>query len=398
SQTNGVMKPLSTGSKELDLLAEELKELQSEKSKLEQEATQQEAIMKLKQSEIKNLQNEAETLQQMIKQLETQKIEARKRLDEMSIQVENLRKQVEEQNEKIEFQEKELNEKQKELNELRSEENQLQTQFENCKKEVSLMSANLANSQLQISQYKTKLMHFEEYEKQLNDGINELDIALNNNDVQKISNILITSITPPLSDLINDSNNGFTSDSFKDKDAAFPSLSHEFTADPFAGEDPFDGEDLFPPPEPAANDLFSNDPFGSSAFPPSDADDKSRSFDPFNAAFSKKQEIVGGDPFGDDPFASVKGESPTPELPPKKSKAPPPRPVPPKHGNKPPPRPAPPQTADISADPFKKTDPWTSSSSVASNDPFAPTNNSSTQGSFDPFGSNFADFSNFDKV
>lgn len=112
--------------------------------------------------------------------------------------------------------------------------------------------------------------------------------------------------------------------------------------------------------------------------------------------------------FANDPFASTNvsnsqvnpSESPTPELPPKKSKAPPPRPAPPKHSNKPPPRPAPPQFLE-SADNLKNSDPWSSTGSSLA-DPFASTNVPSNQvnstSNFDAFGSNFADFANFDKV
>lgn len=95
------------------------------------------------------------------------------------------------------------------------------------------------------------------------------------------------------------------------------------------------------------------------------------------------------DPFGSDPFNAPKSpepgrvESPTPALPPKKSKQPPPRPAPPKTaGGKPPARPAPPvAAASKSPDPFAPL-----------NDPFAAPNPAK-----DPFeGAEFADFSSFD--
>lgn len=94
---------------------------------------------------------------------------------------------------------------------------------------------------------------------------------------------------------------------------------------------------------------------------------------------------AGADPFGSDPFNAPKSpgrvESPTPALPPKKSKQPPPRPAPPKavpSGAKGPQRPAPPGPA---------------SSRSPQHDPF----NAPGSGSSDPFGgSGFADFASFE--
>ena len=92
------------------------------------------------------------------------------------------------------------------------------------------------------------------------------------------------------------------------------------------------------------------------------------------------QQSAGADPFGSDPFNAPKSplagrvESPTPALPPKKSKQPPPRPAPPKAGTKGPQRPAPP-TSVASKSP--QSDPFASQS-----DPFG--------------GTGFADFASFD--
>lgn len=109
------------------------------------------------------------------------------------------------------------------------------------------------------------------------------------------------------------------------------------------------------------------------------------------------------DPFGVHAFASTavsrnsipQSESPTPELPPKKSKVPPPRPVPPKQKT-PPPRPAPPPTMGN----ITSSDPWTNAApAFPSNDPFGSTiQTNQSSSNFDNFGSNFADFANFDQV
>lgn len=118
--------------------------------------------------------------------------------------------------------------------------------------------------------------------------------------------------------------------------------------------------------------------------------------DPFAAAFGQpKAEVFdafsnvhssAADPFGSDPFtaAATRVESPTPALPPKKSKQPPPRPAPPKAaGAKAPQRPAPPVSAAPKSP--QNCDPFNSY-----NDPFA-------SAAKDPFGAGgFADFASFD--
>jgi len=114
------------------------------------------------------------------------------------IKVEALRKQVDDQKEKVEVQETELTAKRKELDELKSEEIQLQTTLNGIKKEMETLSASLANSQLQISQYKTKLLHFEEYERQLDEGISELEQSIENKDFIKLNNLVSRPITPPV--------------------------------------------------------------------------------------------------------------------------------------------------------------------------------------------------------
>ncbi|PSN53893.1 hypothetical protein C0J52_02446 [Blattella germanica] len=129
--------------------------------------------------------------------------------------------------------------------------------------------------------------------------------------------------------------------------------------------------------------------------------------------------MSGKDPFGCDPFATLqpagsgpppRPESPSPALPPKKSKQPPPRPAPPRPLQQPamraaplPPTPSPDPTAmsgnNSSRDPFSNSgsqpdpfaaDPFGGGESVTPT-PVAPQN--------DPFGSSsagFADFANFD--
>lgn len=84
------------------------------------------------------------------------------------------------------------------MDELRSEENQLQSKLSGFKQEVDLLSGNLANSQIQISQIKNKLMHMEEYERQLTEGTAELESAITSNDIHRLNFLLSRSISPPL--------------------------------------------------------------------------------------------------------------------------------------------------------------------------------------------------------
>ncbi|XP_054161336.1 epidermal growth factor receptor substrate 15-like 1 [Oppia nitens] len=401
----------STGNKELDDLAEELKDLQIEKLKLETELNSDEAAIKLKESEVKNLQNEIETLHQMLKQLDSQKCEARKRLDDLGSQsklleknlhelnninmdeklkVENLSQQLNEQKVKVETQEKELTFKRKELEDLKSEELKLESHLESFRKESQLAAKTAGDTQLEISQIRTKIVELEEYERRVNDSINDMDSALSSQDIIKISNLLPRTLTPPLieSESQNYNQNGFNA--FQNESDIKGNIS-EFSNDPFAGEDPFKAEDPF------KSDNRSDDPFTSSGFANFGPQEASKEvFDPFGTG-SFTGTPNKSDPFGSDPFASqvntnVRSESPTPELPPKKSKAPPPRPAPPKNISKTPLRSAPAPPGQ-SSDSTIKSDPFSSSQQYF--DPFNDNNNKQT----DAFGSstNFANFANFDK-
>ncbi|CAG2162616.1 unnamed protein product [Oppiella nova] len=397
----------STGNKELDDMAEELKELQIEKLRLESELHSDEASIKLKESEIKSLQNEIETLHQMLKQLDSQKSEARKRLDDLGnqkklleknlheinesikeekLKVENLSQQLNDQKTKVETQESELSAKRKELDELKSEEAKLESQLDSLKRESQMVSKNAGDTQLEISQIGTKIVELEEYERRVNDAINEYNSALSTQDLVKISSLLPRTLTPPLIEPEPRVHNGFNA--FANESTITTGTASEFTTDPFAGEDPFK-EDPF------KSDNRVDDPFASNNFANFGTPEAPKvAFDPFGTgSFSGSNKP---DPFGSDPFTSqsvnpgIRSESPTPELPPKKSKAPPPRPAPPKHASKTPLRaaPAPPGHTSTSDNTFK-SDPFGSSQS--SFDPF-------NDNSKDAFGSsNFANFANFDK-
>lgn len=352
----------------------------------EDQSNQLEINIRLKQSEIKILLNELETLHQMMNQLENQKSEAKKRLQDMSSQVESLRTQTDQYKESIETQENEINAKKRELDELKSEENQMQNKLSEVKKSVDAISRELADNAITMSQYKLKLVNLEEYENRLETSNSELESAIIKEDIDKLNGILARPITP-ISELISEFpeiKDDLESGSFMDKDAGFMSFGNEFQHDPFAGEDLFNEDDPFKKDVSSSDNFFANDNFSS----PTDSGIKS-AFDPFSNPQINNRKDSNVDLFGADPFSlSPRSSSPAPELPPKKCKAPPPRPAPPKPGTKPPPpRPAPPSES------FKKAvDPW----GASADDPFSASTTASVD-NFDAFGSNFADFSAFER-
>lgn len=345
----------STGNKELDNLNEEIKQLQMEKVKYESEVTSEEASLRLKQSEIKSIQNEIETLSQMLKQLENQKNDASKRLDDLNSQVDSLNKQYLEQKKKIDEQDGDLNLKRKEFEDLKNEEARLESKLTLSKGEAEQASKNATDTQLEISQIKTNYVELEEYERRVNEMISDYDHAIENQDFVKIASLLPRSITPP---------------PFVELESAgLDEFKAEFNADPFAGEDPFK-DDPF-------NSAKVADPFGAS--------DNFANFDAFGNGTSNKGDSFGFSAFSDG--GNGRSESPTPALPPKKSKAPPPRPAPPKSSNKTPLRTAPP--------PPSKGD----QSQAAFNSNFDPFNDNRDPFGGDSFSSqNFANFANFDKT
>lgn len=105
--------------------------------------------------------------------------------------------QFEEQKVVVGSQETEMLTKKRELDQLRSEESQLQNQLGTFRHDVDSLSQNLGQTQLQISQVKTRLLHLEEYERRLTEGLSDLDAAINNNDYHKLNSLLVRPVTPP---------------------------------------------------------------------------------------------------------------------------------------------------------------------------------------------------------
>ncbi|XP_075527925.1 uncharacterized protein LOC142560042 isoform X1 [Dermacentor variabilis] len=384
----------TSGNKELDVITDEMKTLQIDKSTLEQEIIQAETDLKTKSVELRNLETEIETVSAMLKQLDSQKREAQKRLAELGAQkaaldrnltevreefeeerakVSALKNQLEEQSKLLEEQERDLEQKRAELMGLCQEESSLQAEIDNKKAQVQALSQTQQDTQLQISQVKAKHVALEEQHLQLKTWVSQVERALQAGDPGLVPESLLredqlsTGLEPEYQQLSNTEGSSPTSfvsaadeeskdDPFKSKDS-FNDMNG-FLGDPFGGEDPFKSVDPFKggvPEDPFAGDpfksTFSSDTKEEDYFATSFQDapeipavaDTKDPFDPFGtgkgafgATNPEPSEVAAAaDPFGTDPFApmqhAARAESPTPALPPKKGKQPPPRPAPPKH-------------------------------------------------------------------
>ncbi|CAH1102861.1 unnamed protein product [Psylliodes chrysocephalus] len=352
---------------ELDMITKDIEELSREKLILETDITQKEADLKIKSGEIKNLQSELDTLAATLKQLENQKGEAQKRLNDLKAQktqvdgdVESINKTLEEQIEKVDklrvqaaeqaemvkAQETELNSKKEQLEGLRMEEERLEKQKTESIKKLDSLSVNLQDTQLNISQAKALITQLQEQTRQMNDAIVACDSTIESGDISQITDNVLR-IKPEFREseykkILNEdtkTQNGFDKDPFSNQNGHTSSGFGDdpFQNDPFKSNDAF-SNDQFKPAFPD-NNGFSSDPFGGSFT------SNTGHGDPFNAFDSSQNKPTTTeaekDPFGCDPFAILhaptrdgsappRPTSPSPALPPKKSKNPPPRPAPPR--------------------------------------------------------------------
>ncbi|CAH2005949.1 unnamed protein product [Acanthoscelides obtectus] len=395
---------------ELEMITKDLEELAREKLALESDIAQKEADLKIKSGEIKSLQSELDTLAATLKQLENQKGEAHKRLSDLKAQkaevgeelqkveveieewtakVDKLRVQAAEQAELVKTQETELNTKKEQLEGLKMEEERLEKQKDESTKQLEGINTSLQNTQLNISQAKALITQLLEQKRQMNDAIAAFNSAIESGDTTHVPDSLLR-IKPDFMDPVY-TNFGVTESSTKQsgfESDPFSSQNNKTTAgfedDPFKN-DPFKSKDAFSsdPFKAAFSDTnggFAADPFGGSFTTSTSQNDPFNAFDNSrkNSDTKSAEFEAEKDQFGCDPFAVLhaptrdsvgatsapgRPSSPSPALPPKKSKVPPPRPAPP--------RPSVPPASKKSAD----------------------------SGFGDAFGSGgggFADFSNFD--
>ncbi|XP_017120180.1 epidermal growth factor receptor substrate 15-like 1 isoform X1 [Drosophila elegans] len=367
---------------ELEMISKEIEELARERRVLETEIAQKEADVRIKNGEVRSLQSELDTLTATLKQLENQRGEAQKRLDDLQAQVSHntavlanvsldisrtndqvtkIRDQCHMQEETINEQEGELNAKRSELQKLKDEETSLQKEYDDNNRELSKLTNHLQATQLQISSVRSMVTQLLETQRQMTDALLICRAAMESQNAELVSEYqlkiepdfdearktLTKEVQMPKDDPFEENNsgaanqatNGFGTDPFSGHPASKPSISTGFD-DSFNMSSGFDsGFDAFG--QSGAGSAFGQttqrDPFGSDAF----AANKSNAITP----------EPGKDDFGSDPFAALhaptgqgqvlspntqksgpppRPESPSPALPPKKSKVPPPRPAPPR--------------------------------------------------------------------
>nr|XP_022911734.1 epidermal growth factor receptor substrate 15-like 1 isoform X4 [Onthophagus taurus] len=345
---------------ELDMISKDIEELSREKLSLETDIAQREADIKIKSGEIKSLQSELDTLAATFKQLENQKGEAQKRLNDLKAQVEKLRSQAAEQAEVISAQETELSCKKEQLEGLKREEQRLEQLKTDYTKKLDKLTNSLQDTQLTISQAKNMISQLEEQTRQMNDAIVACDSAISTGDLSSVSDSVLR-ITPDFRDeqykRLSTSEDTKMQNGFggSQDDDPFSNISGTNVASSGFQEDPFKSDpfksntDAFAPSDPfkatfantTNNDGFSSDPFGSSFASNSNKSDPFNVFGDKNNPCCTTQPESDKDPFGCDPFAVLhaptrdgappgRPSSPSPALPPKKSKQPPPRPAPPR--------------------------------------------------------------------
>ncbi|XP_032591346.1 epidermal growth factor receptor substrate 15-like 1 isoform X2 [Drosophila grimshawi] len=345
---------------ELEMISKEIEELAKERRALETEIAQKEADVRIKNGEVRSLQSELDTLTATLKQLENQRGEAQKRLDDLQAQVNKIRDQCHMQEETINEQEGELNAKRSELQKLKDEESALQKEYDDNNGELSKLTRHLQSTQLQISSVRSMVTQLMETQRQMTDALLICRAAMETQNAELVSEYqlkiepdfddarktLQKEIEIPTDDPFGENNsgaankatNGFDNDPFRGQvSKPSPVISSGFD-DSFNMSSGFDsGFDAFGQSNTSGFGQTQRDPFGADAF----GANKSNAITP----------EPGKDDFGSDPFAALhaptgqgqvlspnaqrsgpppRPESPSPALPPKKSKVPPPRPAPPR--------------------------------------------------------------------
>ena len=288
---------------ELNMIAQEINDIIREKLTIEQDISQKEADIKIKNGEMKSLQSELDTLAATLRQLDNQKGEAQKRLNDLRLQVDKLQQQATDQEVTLKAQEDELSHKRQEIEAFRQIEQKLESQQTEYKNKLNDLTKQLQTIQLQISQTKAGMTQLEEQKRQIADSMAQFDSALAMADASMVPDSAL--FFKPILDPATYNLNGNSP----------PDESKQIIEDT---KDAFNNNQ---------QQQQATDAWGTPAFPSDNQND------PFADKFQELQESVK-DPFGDDPFAAlhapVRGQSPSPALPPKKSKQPPPRPAPPR--------------------------------------------------------------------
>ncbi|KAI5693118.1 hypothetical protein M8J75_009008 [Diaphorina citri] len=319
---------------EMDMISRDIAELSAERTALENEIAGKQADIHIRSGEIKSLQGELDALAATLRQLENQKVEAAKRLADLKLQsgdveselkevnreieaeetqVDKLRTQATDQETLLSRQEEELHSKKKELDSLKHEEHELEKKQKELNKKVNHLSDGLQETQLLISQVKSKVSSLEELQRAMNQLISISEEAASSNDVSTVPESLLSlepefkqdSYTRLIHDNSNPTANAFPTDAF--------ASTNGFSSDPFASTNT-QVRNSTAGNVATSDSRFTKDPFGCDPFSAGGA--------PPSAASSLGAPGHGGPP--------PRPESPSPALPPKKSKQPPPRPAPPR--------------------------------------------------------------------
>ncbi|XP_077298093.1 epidermal growth factor receptor pathway substrate 15 isoform X2 [Arctopsyche grandis] len=324
---------------EMEALARDMEQLARERLSLESEVTNKEQSIRVKTNEANSLQSELDTLAATLKQLENQKGEAQKRLNDLQAQVEKLRLQANTQESGVKNAESEAAARKEAAQGLKKQEQQLEVELKQENIKIDKLNDELQQSVLAISQANSKITHLEEQERQATEAVAAVVGALAGGMAPAQQYL---SLAPPLSPThLTRMVQGTTPsnmDASSDGDA-FGNMNGGFSSDPFTQEDPFGSKpapnDPFAAAFPAnkSNDGFASDPFASSC---GGSTPDPFGGDSFESTKDNKTRLDDNkDAFGCDPFAILHaptrdGSSPTPSLPPKKHKQPPPRPAPPR--------------------------------------------------------------------
>ncbi|XP_071850406.1 uncharacterized protein [Apostichopus japonicus] len=391
--------------------------------------------------------------------------EVQKQCQETKASLEALQQQIKHQQSAVDNQVEELNKAQKELEALRQEELASEQKKEASTNQLDMLQTNLKQTNDEIAKLQSKINLVREGQQKLNSSISQYDSAI---ETSKTTGELPTvEELPPLS--LEELSIGKSDDALSSRATAGSSPVSSLSAysissepisrieedDPFKGKDlfaevvgtgdngdPFKSVDPFKDADPFKSDDFIADPFGGDPFksddpfarePASAPSDPFKGDDPFSGGLTNGQADVkpasndlfasfdafagagfgssGGtfskssstDNFGGDPFKT----DDVPEIPPKKSKAPPTNTTS-----------TPSSTSAISSDPFQAfgpkdasspstSDPFGSASSVKSpSDPFSFSGSAKSEEGNDPFSTPsvskkddpFASFSSSSKV
>ncbi|KAG6455951.1 hypothetical protein O3G_MSEX009491 [Manduca sexta] len=334
---------------EMEAIAREVEALARERLALDADRADKQHALNTAAAEGHALQSELDTLTATLKQLENQKGEAQKRLNDLKTQVEKLRSQVSAQEAAAAETEAEVAARRAAAHTLKEKERALQQEVSDAHAHAEALTAQLRKTVLAVSQANIKISHLEEHHRVLEEACAALSSAAGG--AEALLQLQPLHARDHLQRLVRGAtpNDALEDESFPQSNGFEESAPGAFASDPFK-DSPFSSVPQNDPFAPTTNnnnavkDGFASDPFASDADPfAGDA------FAPQDTAANTNDDGAWADPFAV-LHAPARDATPTPALPPKRHKTPPPRPAPP--------RPTPPHKTDranmdFTDDPFK---------------------------------------------